>query len=70
MNTQVTGSYYIISSLHIANISLLSLFPGIKNNVALFSLVLDLLLLSLLVYLFRITEGLNMKDFQNQWVDL
>lgn len=70
MNTKVTGSYCIISSLHIANISLLSLFPSIKTNVALFFFALDLLLLSLLIYLFRTPGGLNITDFQNQWGDL
>ena len=70
MNTKVIGSYCIIGSFHIANISLLSLFPSIKTKVALLSLALDLLLLSLLVYLFRIPGGLNMKDFQNQREDL
>lgn len=44
MNTKVAGSYCIISSLHTVNISLLSLFPSMKLNMALFSLALDLLL--------------------------
>lgn len=43
MNTKVTGSYCIIHSLHVVN--MLSLFPSMKPNMALFSLALDLVLL-------------------------
>lgn len=66
MNTKVTGSYCLIRFLHIVNISLLSLFPSMKPNMALFSLDLDLLLLFLLIYLFKTPGGFNVKEFQRQ----
>lgn len=66
----MTESYCLIRSLHIVNISLLSLFPSMKPNTALFSLALDLLLLFLLIYLFKTLEGFNVKDFQRQQEDL
>lgn len=71
MNTKVTGSYCIIHSLHVVNISLLSLLLSMKPNMALFSLPLDLVLFFfLLIYLSKTPGGFNVKDFQRQQEEL